>query len=135
MQVSATWDQDVRFKGKTASGFDVMMDGEQKQGPRPMELILLSIAGCSSYDVVGILKKTRQDVVDCVADVTAERADAVPAVFTKIHIKFTVTGRNIKEKHVQRAVHLSADEYCSASIMLKAGGVEVTHSYEIVNVD
>lgn len=135
MQVSASWEEDVRFKGKTASGFEVMIDGEQKQGARPLELMLLSIAGCSSYDVIGILKKARQEVVNCVADVVAERADAVPAVFTKIHIKFTVTGHNLKEKHVQRAVHLSANEYCSASIMLKAGGVEVTHSFEIIQAN
>ncbi len=135
MQVSTKWDGDVRFKGTTESGFDVMMDGEQKQGGRPMEMMLLGVAGCSSYDVVGILKKARQDVVDCVAEVKAERADAVPAVFTRIHIKFIVSGRNIKEKHVERAVHLSADEYCSASIMLKAAGIEVTHSYEIIEVE
>ncbi len=135
MQVSTKWDGDVRFKGTTESGFDVMMDGEQKQGGRPMEMMLLGVAGCSSYDVVGILKKARQDVVDCVAEVKAQRADAVPAVFTKIHIKFIVSGRNIKEKHVERAVHLSADEYCSASIMFKAAGIEVTHSFEIIEVE
>ena len=81
-----------------------------------------------------ILKKTRQDVEDVTVDVSAQRADAVPAVFTKIHIKFTVTGRNIKEKHVARAVQLSADEYCSASIMFKSAGIEVTHSYEVVEL-
>ena len=134
MQVSAQWDGDVRFKASTESGFEIMMDGEQKQGARPMEMMLLGVAGCSSYDVVGILKKTRQDVTDCVVDVSAERADAVPAVFTKIHIKFTITGRNIKEKHVARAVQLSSDEYCSASIMFKSAGIEVTHSYEIVQL-
>jgi len=134
MQVSAKWDGDVRFAARTESGFDVMMDGEQKQGARPMEMMLLGVAGCSSYDVVGILKKTRQDIEDVSVDVSAERADTVPAVFTKIHIKFTVSGRNIKEKHVERAVALSADEYCSASIMFKNAGIEVTHSYEIVQL-
>ena len=134
MQVSTSWDGDVRFKGKTESGFDLIIDGEQKQGPRPLEMMLLGVAGCSSYDVVGILKKSRQDIVDCVAQVSAERADTVPSVFTKIHIKFTVTGRKIKDSHVERAVRLSADEYCSASIMLKAAGVEISHSYEIVEV-
>lgn len=135
MQVSTKWDGDVRFKGTTGSGFEVMIDGEQKQGGRPLEMMLLSVAGCSSYDVVGILKKARQDVIDCEAQVNAERSDAVPAVFTKIHINFIVTGRGIKEKQVERAVRLSADEYCSASIMLKAGGVEVSHSYEIIEVE
>jgi len=94
----------------------------------------LGVAGCSSYDVVGILKKTRQDIEGVSVDVSAERADTVPAVFTKIHIKFTVSGRNIKEKHVERAVALSADEYCSASIMFKNAGIEVTHSYEIIEL-
>ncbi len=134
MQVSAKWDGDVRFKGRTESGFEMIMDGEQKRGARPLEMMLLAVAGCASYDVVGILQKARQDVVDCVAEVDAERADAIPAVFTSIHIKFTITGRNIKESHVARAVRLSADQYCSASIMLKAAGVQVTHSYEIVEV-
>lgn len=134
MQVTTKWDGDVRFKGTTSSGFDVMMDGEQKQGGRPMEMMLLGVAGCSSYDVVGILKKARQDVESVVAHVDSERADAVPSVFTKIHIKFVVSGRNIKESHVERAVRLSADEYCSASIMLKAGGVAISHSYEIVEL-
>ena len=134
MQVSAKWDGDVRFKARTESGFDVTMDGEQKQGARPMEMMLLGVAGCSSYDVVGILKKTRQDIEDVSVDVSAQRADTVPAVFTKIHIKFTISGRNIKEKHVERAVALSADEYCSASIMFKNAGIEVTHSYEIIEL-
>ncbi|EPJ54776.1 MAG: hypothetical protein OFPI_05530 [Osedax symbiont Rs2] len=135
MQVTTKWDGDVRFQGKTESGFDVMMDGEQKQGGRPMEMMLLGVAGCSSYDVVGILKKSRQDIVDCVAVVSAEGADAVPAVFTKIHIEFAISGRKLKESHVERAVRLSADEYCSASLMLKAAGIEISHSYKIIEVD
>jgi putative redox protein len=134
MQVTTSWDGDVRFKGRTESGFDVMIDGEQKRGARPLEMMLLGVASCSSYDVVGILRKSRQDVVGCVAQVTAQRANAVPAVFTKIHIEFTVSGRQVKESHVERAVRLSADEYCSASIMLNAAGIEITHSYEIVEV-
>lgn len=135
MSAKVKWDGDVRFQGTTGSGFDVMIDGELKQGPRPMELMLLGLGGCTSYDVVGILKKTRQDVVDCVAEINAERADAVPAVFTKIHVKFIVSGRDLNEKKVERAVKLSAEQYCSASLMLEKGGVEITHSYEIVNVD
>ena len=135
MSASVKWDGDVRFKGTTGSGFDVMIDGELKQGPRPMELILLGLGGCTSYDVVGTLKKTRQDVVDCVAEIDAERADAVPAVFTKIHVKFVVSGRGLSEKKVERAVNLTAEKYCSASIMLQNGGVEITHSFEIIEVD
>ncbi|WP_434025552.1 OsmC family protein [Neptuniibacter halophilus] len=135
MSAKVKWDGDVRFQGTTGSGFDVMIDGELKQGPRPMELMLLGLGGCTSYDVIGILKKTRQDVVDCVAEIEAERADAVPSVFTKIHVKFVVSGRGLNEKKVERAVKLSAEQYCSASIMLEKGGVEISHSFEIVEVE
>jgi len=135
MNAKVKWDGDLSFKGTTGSGFDVMIDGEQKKGARPMELMLLGLGGCTSYDVINILKKTRQDVVDCVAEIDAERADTVPSVFTKIHIKFVVSGRNLKESHVKRAVQLSADEYCSASLMLEKGGVEISHSYELVEVE
>lgn len=135
MSAKVKWDGDVRFQGTTGSGFDVMVDGELKQGPRPMELMLIGLGGCTSYDVVGILKKTRQDVVDCVAEVDAERADEVPSVFTKIHVKFIVSGRELNPKKVERAVKLSAEQYCSASLMLERGGVEITHSYEIVEVE
>lgn len=135
MSAKVKWDGDVRFQGTTGSGFDVMIDGELQQGPRPMELMLLGLGGCTSYDVVGILKKTRQDVVDCVAEIEAERADEVPAVFTKIHVKFVVSGRELNPKKVERAVKLSAEQYCSASLMLEKGGVEITHSFEIVEVE
>lgn len=135
MSAKVKWDGDVRFQGTTGSGFDVMVDGELKQGPRPMELMLIGLGGCTSYDVVGILKKTRQDVVDCVAEIDAERADEVPSVFTKIHVKFIVSGRELNPKKVERAVKLSAEQYCSASLMLERGGVEITHSYEIVEVE
>ncbi|BBB28799.1 osmotically inducible protein C [Neptunomonas japonica JAMM 1380] len=134
MNATVKWDGDVRFQGTTGSGYDITLDGELKAGPRPMELMLLGLGGCTSYDVVGILKKTRQDVVDCVAEISAQRADAVPAVFTKIHVKFIVSGRGLKEKQVARAVKLSAEQYCSASLMLERGGVEITHSHEIVEV-
>lgn len=135
MSAKVKWDGDVRFQGTTGSGFNVMIDGELQEGPRPMELMLLGLGGCTSYDVVGILKKTRQDVVDCVAEIEAERADEVPAVFTKIHVKFVVSGRGLNEKKVERAVKLSAEQYCSASLMLEKGGVEITHGYEIVEVE
>jgi putative redox protein len=97
-----------------------------------MEVLLIGMGGCSSVDVIGILQKARQDVIDCVTHIEAERADAVPAVFTRIHLRFVVTGRGLKESHVKRAVELSAEKYCSASIMLSKAGVEITHSYEIV---
>ena len=97
-----------------------------------MELLLLGVGGCSSYDVLTILQKARQDVSDCVCELEAERADAIPAVFTKIHLKFTVSGRGLKDAQVKRAVGLSAEKYCSASIMLGKAGVAITHSYAIV---
>ncbi len=135
MSAKVKWDGDVRFQGTTGSGFEVMIDGELKQGPRPMELMLLGLGGCTSYDVVGILRKTRQGVVDCVAEIDAERADEVPAVFTKVHIKFIVSGRELDAKKVERAVKLSAEQYCSASLMLERGGVEISHSYEIIELE
>lgn len=96
-----------------------------------MELVLMGLGGCASFDVMSILKKARQDVTGCQTILKAERADAVPAVFTRIHLHFVVTGRGLKENHVKRAVELSAEKYCSASIMLEKGGVEITHDYEI----
>lgn len=140
MKVSINWGGDARFDGTTGTGHTYTMDGPedhggQNQGARPMEMVLLGLGGCSSFDVMSILKKTRQDVVDCRTEIEAERADAVPAVFTKIHLHFVVSGRKLKEAHVKRAVSLSAEQYCSASIMLEKGGVEITHSYELVEVE
>ncbi|NLC21914.1 MAG: osmotically inducible protein C, partial [Halomonadaceae bacterium] len=94
---------------------------------------LMGLGACTSFDILEILEKSRVPVSDCVASIEAERADTVPAVFTKIHVHFTVTGKGMKEKQVQRAVELSAEKYCSASIMLTQGGVEVTHSYSIID--
>jgi putative redox protein len=116
------------------------MDGAAKdsgdaKGPSPMELILCGLGGCTSYDVVAILQKSRQDVVDCHTELVAERSDEVPSVFTKIHIHFVVTGRELKPKQVERAVKLSAEKYCSASLMLERGGVEITHDYEVIEAD
>lgn len=93
----------------------------------------MGLGACTSFDILEILEKSRVPVSDCVASIEAERADTVPAVFTKIHVHFTVTGKGMKEKQVQRAVQLSAEKYCSASIMLTQGGVEVTHSYSIID--
>lgn len=135
MKATIKWDGDLRFVGTSGTGFDLMIDGEQKAGPRPMELMLLGLGGCTSYDVISILKKARQDVVDCVAEISSERADTVPAVFTRIHIHFVVSGRGLKEPQVRRAVQLSAEQYCSASLMLERGGVEISHDFEIREVD
>lgn len=137
MQARVKWVQDVMFVGESGSGHAVVMDGAPEYGgrdlgPRPMELLLLGLGGCSSFDVVTILKKARQNISSCEAELTAERADAVPAVFTKIHLHFVVKGKDLKEAQVKKAVDLSADKYCSASIMLSQGGVEITHDYEII---
>lgn len=136
MKAVVKWVDGVMFVGESGSGHSVVMDGAPEQGGRnmgvrPMEMLLLGLGGCASYDVIAMLKKGRQDIVDCKAEVEAERVDAVPAVFSKIHIKFIVSGNNLKENQVKRAVELSAEKYCSASIMLGAAGVEMSHSYEI----
>lgn len=136
MKTKITWGGDAKFTAESETGHTVVMDGPpdhggKNQGARPMEMMLIGMGGCSSFDVVHILKKSRQDVTDCVAEIEAERADAVPSVFTKIHLHFVVTGNNLKESMVSNAVKLSAEKYCSASIMLSKGGVDVTHSHEI----
>jgi putative redox protein len=106
--------------------------GGKNRGMRPLELMALSVGSCSSYDVVSILKKARQQISGCEAIVTAERVDAVPAVFESIHLLFKVTGKGLSEKQVERAVELSADKYCSASIMLRDAGVKISHDFEII---
>ena len=131
MKTNVSWQEDVHFTAETGSGFKVEIDGNQVAGPRPMELILAGLGGCTSYDVVGILKKSRQDVTDCRAEIEAERADEIPSVFTHIRIHFVVTGNKLKENLVERAVSLSAEKYCSASIMLEKAGVHIEHSFEI----
>ncbi|OZB15648.1 MAG: osmotically inducible protein C [Marinobacter sp. 34-60-7] len=136
MKATVDWTGNASFKATSGSGHSVQLDGPpdhggQNLGPRPMEMLLMGVGGCSAFDVMSILQKSRQDVTACHAELDAERADAVPAVFTKIHLHFVVTGHNLKEKQVERAVSLSADKYCSASIMLGKAGVEITHSYEI----
>ena len=136
MKAAVKWVDDVMFLGESGSGHTVVMDGAPNQGGRnmgirPMEMLLIGLGGCASFDVITMLKKGRQQISDCRAEVDAERVDAVPAVFSKIHINFIVTGTNLKEAQVKRAVELSAEKYCSASIMLSAAGVSVTHSYEL----
>jgi putative redox protein len=124
------------FVGESGSGHSLVMDGPpdlggRNLGPRPMEMLLLGTGGCAMYDVISMLKKARQDVQNCRVEIQAERADAVPAVFTRLNMHFVVSGADLKENHVKRAVELSAEKYCSASIMLEAAGVEMTHSFEI----
>lgn len=139
MQVKIKWVDGAMFVGETGSGHAVVMDGPpdhggRNMGMRPMEMILLGVGGCSSFDVVQILQKGRNDIVNCVAEITAERADAVPAVFTKIHLHFKITGRHLKHSAVERAVKLSAEKYCSASIMLGNAGVEISHDFEVIDI-
>jgi putative redox protein len=136
MKASISWGGDAKFIGTSESEHSITMDGPPdhggtNQGPRPMEMILLGLGGCTSFDVMSILKKSRQDVTDCIANISAERADEVPSVFTKIDIHFVVSGNRLKDSLVKRAVELSAEKYCSASIMLEKAGVEITHSYEV----
>lgn len=136
MKATVDWTGNASFKATSGTGHTVQLDGPpdhggQDLGPRPMEMLLMGVGGCSSFDVMSILKKSRQDVTACHAELEAERADAVPSVFTRIHLHFVVTGHHLKEKQVERAVSLSAEKYCSASIMLGKAGVEISHSYEI----
>jgi len=124
------------FVGESGSGHSVVIDGPPEHGGRnlgirPMELLLQGLGGCTAFDVMMILKKARQPVTDCVLEIEAERAETEPKVFTKIHIHFIVSGTGVSEKHVQRAIDLSAEKYCSASIML--GQVaEITHDFELI---
>jgi putative redox protein len=138
MKVEVDWKGGKAFEAIADSGHKVMMDaspavGGENRGSRPMELLLMGLGGCSSIDVTMMLQKSRQQVTDCKAVIEAERADAIPAVFTSIHVHFIVTGKGLSEKHVARAVKLSAEKYCSASIML-AKAVDITHDFEIIEI-
>lgn len=135
MKARIRWAQDAMFIGESGSGHALVMDGPpdhggRNLGVRPMEMLLLGMGGCTAFDVVLILRKSRQAVTDCVADLQAQRAEEDPKVFTSIHVHFVVTGRDLDEKRVRRAVELSAEKYCSASIML-AKTAEITHDFEI----
>jgi|SRR5699024_7235712 len=136
MKASIDWQGGLHFSGTADSGHSLNIDGPpdiggENQGFRPMELVLLGVAGCSSMDVMHILKKARQNVSDCRIEITGTRADSIPRVFTDIHLHFVVTGDGVNEHQVARAVQLSAEKYCSAAIML-AASVNITHDYEIV---
>ncbi|BCG64090.1 MAG: putative redox protein [Methyloprofundus sp.] len=136
MDVRVKWVDGMMFLGESESGHTVIMDGPpdlggRNMGIRPMEMLLLGMGGCTSFDVMQILQKGRNDIVDCVAEISAERVDTIPKVFSKIHVHFVVTGRDLKEAVVARAVKLSAEKYCSASIMLEKS-VEISHDFEIV---
>lgn len=137
MKIRIKWVDDAMFIGETESNHSIVMDGPahsggRNMGPRPMEMMLTGLGGCTSFDVISILKKSRQQVSGCIAEISAERSDEIPAVFTDIHIHFVLKGKNLKESQVRKAISLSADKYCSASIMLVRGGVNITHDYEIL---
>ena len=139
MNTRVKWLDNMSFVGESASGHSVVMDGPPEAGGRnlgvrPMEMLLLGLGGCSSFDIVSMLKKGKQDLVDCEVEITAKRADTEPKVFTKIHLHFIVSGNNLSEKRVARAIELSAEKYCSASIML-GKTAEVSHDYELVELN
>lgn len=138
MNATIKWVDNTMFLGVSGSGHSVVLDGSPEQGGhnqgfRPMEMLLLGLGGCTSFDVVSILKKSRQSIEDCVVDVTAERSSELPRVFTKIHMHFKVKGQALKQNQVQRAIELSLQKYCSASIMLERAGVEISHDYEMIS--
>ena len=139
MKCRIKWLDHMTFVGESGSGHSVVMDGAPEAGGRnlgirPMEMLLLGLGGCTAFDVVSILRKSRQQMVDCELRIDAERADEVPKVFTRIHIRFVVSGKNLDRGKVARAVELSADKYCSASRMLEKSA-EITHDFEIVDLD
>jgi putative redox protein len=139
MKARIKWVEQASFLAESESGHAVLMDGApdhggRNLGPRPMEMLLMGMGGCTAFDVISILRKARQPVSDCVVELSAERADSVPKVFTRIHVHFVVTGRGLAEKQVGRAVSLSAEKYCSASLML-GKTAEITHDFEIVEAD
>jgi len=137
MEASVKWVKDFQFTGTLQSGHEITLDGsggpkdKASAGASPMEHILLGLGGCAGIDVVMILQKAREDVVDCVVDLDAKRAESVPAVFTDIHMVFSITGRNLTESKVENAVRLSAEKYCSASMMLSKS-VNITRETRII---
>ena len=135
MRATIKWLDNVSFVGETQTSHAIVMDGApdaggRNIGPRPMEVVLVGTGGCTAFDVVHILKKARQTVSSCVVELEAERAETDPKVFTKIHMHFVVTGKALKPEQVERAIKLSAEKYCSASIMLGKTAV-ITHDFEI----
>ena len=136
MKATIKWIDGVSFVGESESGHAVVIDGPPSAGGRnigmrPMELVLVGMGACSAFDVVSILTKGRHDVTDCQAELAAERAEEDPKVFTKIHVHFKVSGRGLRSNAVERAVQLSAEKYCSASIML-GKTADLTHDFEII---
>lgn len=137
MKGRVRWTGERQFIAESGSGHTVVIDGPPDHGGRnigirPMEMLLLGLGGCSNFDVINILEKARQQVESCEVFLDAERAETEPKVFTKIHLHFVVKGHDLKEAHIKRAIDLSAEKYCSAAAMLRSGGVEITHDYELI---
>jgi putative redox protein len=135
MEATVKWLDHMTFVAETGSGHSLIMDGPPDHGgrnlaPRPMELLLAGLGGCTAFDVVQILKKARQQITACRVELSAERAAEPPAVFTHIHLRYTVSGTGLSESQVKRAVELSAEKYCSASIMLGKTAT-ITHEWKI----
>ncbi|MDF9721664.1 OsmC family protein [Serratia marcescens] len=131
MQARVKWVEGLTFLGESASGHQVLMDGNAgDKAPSPMEMVLMSVGGCSAIDVVSILQKGRNDVRDCEVKLTSERREEAPRLFTHINLHFIVTGQDLTDKIVERAVNLSAEKYCSVALMLNKTAT-VTHSFEI----
>jgi putative redox protein len=132
MKAQVKWVGKQLFLGTSESGHSMVLDANNGDlAPSPMESVLISLGSCSSVDIVSILKKTKQDITGCIVELSGTRANAVPALFTDIHLKFIITGKNIASKHVARAVNLSAEKYCSVALMLNAK-VNITHSFSII---
>jgi len=136
MKARVKWVEQASFLGETESNHAVLMDGPptaggRNLGPRPMEMLLIGTGGCTAFDVVSILKKSRQAISDCYVELDAERAETDPKVFTRIHMHFVVKGKDIKPEAVEKAIKLSAEKYCSASIMLGQTAV-ITHDFEVI---
>jgi putative redox protein len=138
MKARVKWIEGAAMLGEAGSGHGVVMDGApefggRNLGVRPMEMLLIGMGGCTEFDVLHILRKARQEVTDCVVELTAERAETEPKVFTRIHVHFVLTGKGLSDKQVDRAIRLSAEKFCSASIMLGATA-QITHDFEIRGV-
>ncbi|MCP5341031.1 MAG: OsmC family protein [Rhodobacteraceae bacterium] len=138
MKANVTWAGGRTFIGGVEAGHKIVLGNAHgdslKPGPSPMELILIGTGGCSAYDVVHILEKGREAVEDCICELTAERAESEPKVFTKIDMQFTVKGRGLDPKKVERAINLSVEKYCSASAMM-AKTAQITVGFEVVEAD
>jgi putative redox protein len=137
MKASVRWVEDVMFVGESGSGHAVVLDGAPEAGGRnlgvrPMEMLLIGLGGCTAFDVVMILKRSREPVTDCVVEMEADRAETEPKVFTRIQTRYRISGRGLDPKKVERAVNLSAEKYCSATAML-AKTAQISHEIAIID--